>query len=676
MNTLDETYRYEAFISYNHRDRKFAKYLHTKLENYSIQTSDLNTLRKATPKKSIKPLRPIFLDQTELRAGATLSDAIQQAIRSSKCLIVICSENSIASPWVKAEIELMKTAHDDPVIIGVIPDKYGNETHIDEMFGVGSEHLGADFRSGQNKHLQLSKIAATMSDVDLDTLYKRQTRRQNRQMIGLGTGLTVIALAMSGLAANAHFAEKEAVRQRQHSEEVIAFMIDEFRDDIESLDRLDMLDDIGQKAQTYFEDRDLNSLSDKSILLQSRTLRQLSDVDEKRGNLTFARNRIIGAYKASDYLVTKNSRNMDAILEHAENTDYWVYLAYQNGDLVKAESLAQEALDLYETALGHFPTDEELLWKRSVAEQNIGVMRLQSGQANEAKPYFERTLTAIKKISAERELTEDELYEYANLYTWYIRALPDTTPLSLLYNTRQEQVSLFKIMHENGARSILNQSETLNVERAIVGLLLDTGKEVEAERLMLSNQNGYEKLLEHDPENIGWRRHLMRSKIALAKLRHKQGDIQGRNHLLEDVIQIQTKPNGDLWLVTTDIVLGMNLLKARRFYDFGSENKAFAVLTQGEKDIRDYRKDKIRPRDRYNIASLQDLRAELLLKEGRDSEAKDASRAVLDLLSGKNTYSISEQKMQLAAYNRLGEIDLSHALRAKLEARGIVLGPT
>ena len=186
-------------------------------------------------------------------------------------------------------------------------------------------------------------------------------------MLGLGTGLTTIAVLMSGLAASAHLAEKEAVRQRQHSEEVIAFMIDEFRDDIESLDRLDMLDDIGQRAQAYFEDRKLNLLSDDSILLQSRTLRQLSDVDEKRGNLAFATKRIIGAHKASEYMMSKEDGNLDAIVEHAENTNFWVYLEYQNGDLAKAEALSHDALDLYDTGLRYFPENEDLLWKRALA---------------------------------------------------------------------------------------------------------------------------------------------------------------------------------------------------------------------------------------------------------------------------------------------------------------------
>jgi len=158
-------FRYKAFISYNHRDLKFAKQLHRKLEAFSFRPSKQMG-------KSNKPLYPVFLDENELKAGSTLSEAIQDSIRESEYLIVICSANSVRSKWVKAELAFMKSLNREQDIIGVIPDKNGDETHL--------EHLAADFRSGKNKHLQLSKIAATMMGVELDEIYQRETRRKNK----------------------------------------------------------------------------------------------------------------------------------------------------------------------------------------------------------------------------------------------------------------------------------------------------------------------------------------------------------------------------------------------------------------------------------------------------------------------------------------------------------------
>ena len=659
------SYRYKAFISYSHHDSKFAKYLHTKLESYPSLDTGSKTVKK--------PLSPIFIDESELIAGSMLSEAIKNAIQSSEFFIVICSQHSALSHWVKTEMAFMQDLHEHPQIIGVIPPKSGDESHLDALFGKKSEHLAADFRRGNNKHLQLSKIAATMTGTELDKLYRRDSRKKNKQMTALGLGLSSVALLTSTLATKAYLAQKEAVRQRQQSEQVIAFMIDEFHEDLESLDKLDLLVDVGERAQEYFDDRDLSLLSDDSIILQSRTLRQLSVVDEKRGNLVASKARLESAYKASELIMRRQATNRTAIYEHAQNAAMWGYLDYQIGDLQSAKDMSLEAMRTYEKGLVHFPEDDEFLWKKTMAEQQIGVMILQSGKATEARPFFERALDSVREINKNRNLSEEQLYEYSHLYSWYIRSLPDNTHLSVFYDTRQKQLELFKQIESNASRLIQNQSEKLNVERAIVILLLNMGREDEAETLMLSIQEQFKKLLQHDSENIGWRRHLMRSKLSLARLQNKNNNEIQRNQLLADVLSLQEKPDGGKWLLTTDITLGINRLNARKLYDDGFTQVAIESLAKAEKSIRDYRKDKIRPRDKYNMASLNSLKAELYEKEGRISEARKTQNYVLELLDGKDSYTIAEHKLKLRAYVSLKMRTEEMALREKFDNRGLVV---
>jgi tetratricopeptide (TPR) repeat protein len=660
-----EEKRYRAFISYNHQDWKFAKRLHTRLENFSFAD-------KATPGKP-KPLFPIFIDNNELKAGSKLDDAIQEALRKSDFLIVICSGSSVKSKWVKAELALMRETRTDSKIIGVIPPKGGNEAHLAELMGAGSEHLAADFRKGKNHALQLSKIAATILNVELDELYQRAARRKNKQMLGLGAALSVIATLMSGLAANAYLAEKEAVRQRQQSEEVIAFMIDEFRDDLEKLDQLDLLSGVGAKAQDYFENRDLDALSDSSVLLQSRTLRQLSDVDEKRGEIGLAKERIIGAHAASSLMMRRRPDQIETLKEHAENSDYWGYLEYQLGHLKKAKDLFQTAKDTYEIGRTLYPNDADIAWKESTADQNIGIMLLQMGRANDARPYIERTLRIYEEEYNKESLNEERLYGYVNTYTWYIRTLPDDTPISFLYDTRQKQLNLFDDMRQKGARTILNQAEKLNVERAVVILLLQSGRDDEAEALMYSVQKAFKTLLKHDPNNVGWRRHLMRSKLTLALLHHKYGRLNERNSLIDETLKLGEKPNGEKWGLTTDIDRRLNRLTAYRLFDEGKPQQAFNVLNLAQKKIEDHWKGDYNPRVKYTLASLKSFKAELLKKTGRVDEANTEHDNILNLLSGKDSYSVAEQKLQYEAYTELGQVDKAMDLQTKLRARGVAL---
>jgi len=88
-------FQYKAFISYSHKDSKQARRLHRRLENYRLPKSVTS---------EGKTLRPIFRDRDDFGVSSVLDDALQDKLRASENLIVICSPNAAASkyrlnPW-------------------------------------------------------------------------------------------------------------------------------------------------------------------------------------------------------------------------------------------------------------------------------------------------------------------------------------------------------------------------------------------------------------------------------------------------------------------------------------------------------------------------------------------------------------------------------------------------
>ena len=78
-------------MSYSHRDRQVANWLHRALETYRLP---LHMIAAGKAER----LRPIFKDRDELPASDSLGDAIETAIHSSDALIVLCSPAAAASP--------------------------------------------------------------------------------------------------------------------------------------------------------------------------------------------------------------------------------------------------------------------------------------------------------------------------------------------------------------------------------------------------------------------------------------------------------------------------------------------------------------------------------------------------------------------------------------------------
>src|SRR5262245_53041399 len=94
-----DRHRYGAFVSYRHTDpdRKWAKWLHTKLEAYRVPN---RLVASGVPAR----IGRVFRDEEELAASANLNQRIDHALAEAKFLIVVCSPRTPESRWVNEEV--------------------------------------------------------------------------------------------------------------------------------------------------------------------------------------------------------------------------------------------------------------------------------------------------------------------------------------------------------------------------------------------------------------------------------------------------------------------------------------------------------------------------------------------------------------------------------------------
>ena len=65
---MNKIYKYRAFISYSHKDKAFALWLHQAIENHKIPKS----IKKKYPYLPKDLKRSIFIDEEELSSGSSL----------------------------------------------------------------------------------------------------------------------------------------------------------------------------------------------------------------------------------------------------------------------------------------------------------------------------------------------------------------------------------------------------------------------------------------------------------------------------------------------------------------------------------------------------------------------------------------------------------------------------
>ncbi|NKF23634.1 toll/interleukin-1 receptor domain-containing protein [Solimonas marina] len=181
---MQESYRYWAFISYSHHDRGWARWLHRRLESYRVPRRLVGRTHAAgeVPRR----LYPIFRDRDELPSSADLGGVVQQALRESRYLIVICSARSARSRWVNEEVEsFKKLGREERILCLRIDDDTAFAPALLQHFDANGQPSGrwieplaadatpaADGRDGA-----ALKLVAGLIGVGYDELRRRERRR-------------------------------------------------------------------------------------------------------------------------------------------------------------------------------------------------------------------------------------------------------------------------------------------------------------------------------------------------------------------------------------------------------------------------------------------------------------------------------------------------------------------
>ncbi len=182
-------FKYDFFISYKHgdRDSKISGYLQKKLESYKIPKE----IKKKCGKEKITR---VFRDREELSVTVDLTQEIEEQLKNTEYLIVMCSPQSKQSVWVNREVEtFLKYRGFDrvlPVLIeGEPKDSFPEILNQREMLAadVRGRTFGQIRKKCKNEILRLLAPALKCSYDEL--------RQRNRTYASRRIAVTALALA-------------------------------------------------------------------------------------------------------------------------------------------------------------------------------------------------------------------------------------------------------------------------------------------------------------------------------------------------------------------------------------------------------------------------------------------------------------------------------------------------
>ena len=460
-------FRYKAFISYSHRDERWGQWLHKALESYRVP----RRLVGSPGRFGEVPARvaPVFRDREDLSSASDLSTRVREELKASESLVVICSPASAASPWVNEEIRYFKSLGRAERIMTLIVD--GDPKSADPESrcfppaltegedGEQFEPLGTDARKwADGKSLARLKLVSGILGLRLDDLRQRDMQRKHRLWMISAGGAFAIAILTSVLAVMAITARDQAETRRQHAEDLVDYMVDDLKEKLDEVGRLDILEDVGGEVSKYLETLNPQEESEESLLQKAKVLRQLGEVGMGQGTLDDSMRAFQASRDVTAELLRRQPDDEERIFEMGQ-AEFWVgYVHLEKGAFDSARSAFDEYLR-YSTQLTQIdPENTDWIMEQSYAHGNIAALIAQSETGD--------VPLALEQISASVELNrmaielepenQDFASEYSEALAWQADTQMMLCDLDGALGSRQENLRI--------ARLVL-QAEPANVNR-------------------------------------------------------------------------------------------------------------------------------------------------------------------------------------------------------------------
>ena len=708
-------FTYPAFISYSHRDKAWADWLHRSLETYRVPSRlvGTTTAHGTIPRR----LNPIFRDRDELASADSLADKVNAALRLSENLIVICSPASAASRWVNEEVLTYKRMRRGERILCLIVDGEPNATDLpgresEECFCPAlrfkldangqpttehTEPIAADARAGKDSKPNAKlRLIAGMLDVGFDALKQREQQRRIRRM----TAITVLAvfvmtvtivLAIFALVSRhaavvaqdkavsaeqaAVVARDDARRRQVQAQDILGFMLGDLRKKLGTVGRLDLMHSVDDKATSYFATLKPRDLTDTALEQQARLLMDIGQVRLAKGEFVEAMAGFREALKRTGALYDRAPRNGNRLFDKAQ-AEYWVgYAAMQQGDNATAEAMFQS---YHDSAVKLAAMDRrDFAWQKEVAYglQAVAVMDKQLGRTAEAERGMQKQLAMyhawLKQHPGDLQLRQ----EAANVVSWLGSLALEQGRLEAAENYFSENV------HD------LKQNMTAEPDNAdwkddsvyALGWLADAQKQrgqlASARASVASATALAAALYARDPENNDWR-------VSLAQRRLSQSELDAVDEprkaaqeatVAASLLVAARAKDPKSQRVLANLVRAHNQL-ARLALSRGDSDSAAKDIASSLALIEPAWKGKQDEALRLQFAQARLLQGEIAQRTGHAGEAKNAWSAARALLVAGSKQEVAFDRLDLLVRTLqwLGQGSEAAPYLQRLDAAGYV----
>ncbi|MBQ6425777.1 MAG: tetratricopeptide repeat protein [Clostridia bacterium] len=495
------SYSYDVFFSYRHKplDGEITKKCFNLVESYRVP--------KSLRDQGCMDVQRAFRDTEELSVSRILSDTIDQALRSTNCLIIVCSTDTPSSEWVDREvatfIELGRAEHIYPLLISGDPERSfpASLKKVPDLEGriMDIRTPGNDVKKMMAKAETelLRAISEIAGCTETELLREHKLRKSRRFAAKIAAGIAAFATVAGVSLGLMHLAR--GYRDTAQKREAASMRI--LNELTYSLpDRLTNV----PGAYSRIADILTRNTEDINAILRLSTDRDAAE-NEAAANYEKLANAgaVLGHYEdAVAAQETAIERYEDLLKRNAEGSGEKLASAYNNlGNLYHASGLYEEALKAYQTAIDRQTELEENPARLADFYLNAGANATNLGDEETASEYFNFCIELLGKDLENGSLeTAARVHQNYGVLLYRAGKYPEAEGHLRLACDYCEQ-------HFSEVESMQNLARLVQCKSMLAAVLTDSGSFEEADRVYLDAIK-YAELLAQDKENTAYQRNL------------------------------------------------------------------------------------------------------------------------------------------------------------------------
>ena len=213
----------------------------------------------------------------------------------------------------------------------------------------------------------------------------------------LGAAKYVVDLSHERTVALA--ARDDANRRREQAEGLIGFMLGDLRKKLEPVGRLEILNDVGNRAMEYFAAVPEATLSETELLRRSTALYQIGTVRIAQGKLEEATKPLEESRALAAALVVRKPDDPERLYELGQS-EFWVgYVHWRRRHLDEALERFKSYVDISEKLVAAAPQNGDYQLELSSANSNIASVLQERGDLAGALERFKASLRIDRSLS-------------------------------------------------------------------------------------------------------------------------------------------------------------------------------------------------------------------------------------------------------------------------------------